>query len=139
MWRTMSQPPSPTFKPGLAGLATALAVAATLVAPGLASAASGHAAGKTRSFVCKGGASSCKAVVSIAGGASREKLRIALSDTDLKLISVIAKPNSVRGAYQLRGAKYSLGGSLYTVTLNAVQALPKGATLTFRFAVPLRG
>jgi hypothetical protein len=116
-------------------VAIALAVA-SLTAPGLAGAASGHAAGRTRSFVCKGGASSCRAVVSVAGGASREKLRIALSDTDLKLTGVAAKPKTIKGAYQLYGGKYSLGGSLYTVMLNAARAIPKGATLTFSFAAP---
>ncbi|HTZ64881.1 MAG TPA: hypothetical protein VMB51_12325 [Solirubrobacteraceae bacterium] len=120
-------------------IAAAVAVAlsmASLAAPGLAGAAPGRAAGRTRSLVCKGGASSCRAVVSVAGGASREKLRIALSDTDLKLTGVVAKPKTIKGAYQLYGGKYSLGGSLYTVMLNAVRAIPKGATLTFSFAAP---
>ncbi len=110
---------------------------ASLAASGPAGAASGRAAaGKTRSLVCRGGANSCRAVVSIARGASRERLRIALSDTDLKLTSVVAKPKTIKGAYQLYGGKYSLGGSLYTVMLNAVQAIPRGATLTFSFALP---
>ena len=97
---------------------------------------SGQAGGRTVSLRCKGGANSCKAVVSLAGGASREKLKIALSDTDLKLKSVAARPASIRGAYELSGGRYTLGGSLYTVTLNAVQAIPRGATLTLTFAVP---
>jgi hypothetical protein len=116
-------------------VAVVLAIA-SLATPALAGAASGRATGRTRSLVCRGGANSCKAVVSIAGGASRERLRIALSDTDLKLTSVLAKPKTIKGAYQLYGGKYSLGGSLYTVMLNAVEAIPKGATLTFSFAVP---
>jgi hypothetical protein len=97
---------------------------------------SGQAAGKTVSVVCRGGANACKAVVSVAGGASRERVRITLSDTDLKLARVVAKPKSIKGAYQLYGGKYSLGGSLYTVNLNAVQAIPRRATLTFEFSVP---
>lgn len=117
-------------------LATAALITASLAAPGLGAAATGRAAGKTRSLTCKGGASSCRAVVSVAGGASREKLRITLSDTDLKLTSVVAKPKTIKGAYQLYGGKYSLGGSLYTVMLNAVRAIPKGATLTLSFAAP---
>jgi hypothetical protein len=126
-----------------------MAAAATLIgvlaggaamAPGIASAsASGPAAaaaGKTRQIKCRGGSNSCKAVVSLAGGASRVKLVIALSDTNLKLKSVVAKPKSVKGAYELSGGKYSLGGSVYTVTLNAVQSIPKGSTLTLTFAAP---
>jgi hypothetical protein len=97
---------------------------------------SGRTAGKTVSVMCRGGGNACKAIVSVAGGASREKVRITLSDTDLKLARVVAKPKSIKGAYQLYGGKYSLGGSLYTVMLNAVQAIPRGATLTFQFTVP---
>jgi hypothetical protein len=118
-------------------LAMLVAGALALAAPGLAF--SGRAAGRTVSPKCKGGANSCKAVVSLAGGASREKLKIALTDTDLKLKSVVARPASIRGAYQLSGGRYSLGGSLYTVTLNAVQAIPRGATLTLTFAAPAPG
>jgi hypothetical protein len=117
----------------LAALTTCVALA--LGAAG-ASALSAEAAAKTLSLTCHGSANSCTAVVSLAGGASNKKLRIALSDTDLKLVGVIAKPAFVHGAYQLSRGTYSLGGSLYTATLNAVQSIPKGATLTLRFAVP---
>jgi hypothetical protein len=91
---------------------------------------------RARSIVCRGGGNSCTAVVSLAGGASNVKLRIALSDTDLKLVGRSVKPGSVRGAYSLSRGSYSLGGSLYTVTLNAVQSIPKGSTLTLKFAAP---
>ncbi|HWF31356.1 MAG TPA: hypothetical protein VG188_02235 [Solirubrobacteraceae bacterium] len=94
------------------------------------------AAGKVRSITCRGGSSSCSATVGLAGGASNVKLKIALSDTDLKLAKVAVKPSSVRGAYELSKGSYTLGGSLYTVTLNAVQSIPKGSTLTLTFAVP---
>jgi hypothetical protein len=101
-----------------------------------AGAVSASAAGKTVSVTCRGGGSSCSAVIGLAGGASNKKLRIALSDTDLKLVGRVVKPSSVRGAYSLSHGSYSLGGSLYTVTLNAVQSIPKGATLTLKFAEP---
>ena len=93
-------------------------------------------AAKVKSITCRGGGDSCAAVISLAGGASNVKLRITLSDTDLKLVSRVVKPSSVRGAYSLSKGSYSLGGSLYTVTLNAVQSIPKGSTLTLRFAAP---
>jgi hypothetical protein len=104
--------------------------------PCLALALPGAASAKTRSIVCRGGGGSCSAVVSVAGGASNVKLRIALSDSDLKLAGVVAKPANIKGAYELSHGSYSLGGSLYSVTLNAVRAIPRGATLTLRFAVP---
>jgi hypothetical protein len=95
-----------------------------------------RATAKTVSLVCHGGGNSCTAVVSLAGGASNEKLRIALSDTDLKLVGIVARPAFVHGAHLLSAGSYSLGGSLYTTTLNAAQSIPRGATLTLRFAVP---
>ncbi len=123
-----------------AALILSALVAAVLATPVVAFSGevAATAAAKTVSVTCKGNAVACKAVVSVAGGASNRKLRIALSDTDLKLSGVVAKPSSIRGAYELSGGSYSLGGSLYTVTLNAVQAIPRGATLTFNFAVPAR-
>ena len=116
-------------------LVALLAIALAGISASGAGAFSGQAA-KTRSLVCRGGGSSCSVVVSLAGGASNVRLRIALSDTDLKLIARSVRPSSVRGAYSLSRGSYSLGGSLYTVTLNAVQSIPKGATLTLRFAAP---
>jgi hypothetical protein len=112
----------------------ALASCAMLLCTLMADGAS--AAGKVRSITCRGGSSSCSATVGLAGGASNVKLKIALSDTDLKLAKVTVKPSSVRGAYELSKGSYSLGGSLYTVTLNAVQSIPKGAALTLKFAMP---
>jgi hypothetical protein len=94
------------------------------------------AATKVRSITCRGGGNSCSATIGLAGGASNVKLKIALSDTDLKLVGRVVKPSSVRGAYSLSHGAYSLGGSLYTVTLNAVQSIPKGSTLTLKFAAP---
>ncbi|MHB8233847.1 MAG: hypothetical protein ACYDHT_04265 [Solirubrobacteraceae bacterium] len=117
-------------------IATAACCLLLGAAVAVADGAVARAPGKTLSLTCRGGGSSCTAVVSLAGGASNEKLRIALSDTNLKLVGVTAKPGFVHGAYQLSRGSYSLGGSLYTATLNAVQSIPKGATLTLRFAVP---
>ena len=122
---------------GLVAALALLAAPATLAAPALA-------AGKTLKVKCLGGSSSCSAIVSLAGGASNKKLQIALSDTNLKLVGIVAKPTEVRGAYSLTGGKYSLGGSVFTVTLNAVQSIRKGATLTLKFsskgkAIKLKG
>src|ERR1700738_2274420 len=41
------------------------------------------------------------------------------------LVGASVKPSEVKGAYSLSKGGYSLGGSLYTVTLNAVQSIPK--------------
>ncbi len=108
--------------------------AAVLAAGVLAGLTASGASAKTVSLKCRGGSSSCSVTIGLAGGASNKKLAIALTDTNLKLVGVTAKPSIVKGAYSLSKPKYSLGGSLYTITLNAVQSIPKGATLTLKFA-----
>lgn len=121
------------------------AIAATLAATAALAASPGAlAAGKTVNVKCRGGSSSCNAVISLTGGASNKKLRITLTDTNFKLVGVVVKPAEVRGAYSLSGGKYSLGGSVFTVTLNAVGSIGKGATLTLKFsshgkAIKLKG
>ncbi len=115
-------------------LARATAVAGALIATA-ALAAPALAAPKTRDVTCKGNANACSAVVSLAGGASNVKLRIALTDTDFALTSTTVRPASVKGAYSLSKGSFSVGGSIYTTTLNAVRSIPKGATLTLRFGV----
>ena len=92
---------------------------------------------RTKTVRCRGGSSSCTAKVSIAGGASNEKLVIELTDTDLALVSVKANRSSLRGAYGLSEHRYRLGGSEYTVILNAAEA-PRGSFLTFTFRALVR-
>jgi hypothetical protein len=98
----------------------------------------GQANAQTKAVTCKGDDQSCTAVVRLAGGASNERLRIALPGTSLKLISATARPHWIHGAYSLTGGSYSLGGSRYTATLNAVQSMPKRARLTLLFEAPAR-
>ena len=112
------------------------AAVVVIMAGALAAIAAPGASAKTVSLKCRGGSSSCSVTISLAGGASNKKLRISLSDTDLKLVGRSVKPKEVKGAYSLSKGSYSLGGSVYNVTLNAVQSIPRGATLTLKFAVP---
>ena len=85
---------------------------------------------------CRGDADSCRARVSLAGGASNKKVVIDLTDTDLRLVS--GKPNrrSLRDAYGLFGQRLRAGGTRYAFRLDAVQSIRRGAylTLTFRSA-----
>jgi hypothetical protein len=96
--------------------------------------ASAGAAAKTLNVKCRGGGGACNAVIGLAGGASNRKVRITLTDTNFKLVGIVAKPAVVRGAYSLSGGRYSLGGSVFTVTLNAVGSIGKRATLTLKFS-----
>jgi pimeloyl-ACP methyl ester carboxylesterase len=82
---------------------------------------------------CRGGGDSCRATVSLAGGASDKRVTIELSDTDLRLVSVRPNRPSLRGAYGLFDQRLRRGGSEYTFGLNAVQSTPAGSYLVFTF------
>jgi pimeloyl-ACP methyl ester carboxylesterase len=82
---------------------------------------------------CRGGGDSCRARVSLAGGASNKRVTIELSDSDLRLVSVRPNRRSLRGAYGLFGQRLRSGGSQYLVRLNAVQSIPPGSDLIFTF------
>jgi hypothetical protein len=114
-----------------------LAPLAVLAAGALALPGAAGAAGSARA-VCRGTDQSCTATFSLAGGASNKTLTVQLSGTNLKLVHASATPAFVHGAYSLGRGRYSLGGSVYTTTLNAVQSIPKGAKLTLEFASPQR-
>ena len=82
---------------------------------------------------CRGGANSCRARVSLAGGASDKRVAIELSDTDLRLASVRPNRDSLRGAYGLSGNHLRAGGSEYVFRLNAAQSIPRGSDLLLEF------
>jgi|SRR5215213_8973493 len=117
-------------------LAVVSVTAAALVA--CATVLAGQATAQTTSVSCRGSEQSCTAVVGLFGGASNERLRVALPGTTLQLVSVTVRPHWAQGAYSLSRGRYSLGGSRYTATLNAVQSMPRGARLTLLFEAPTR-
>ncbi|HMJ01417.1 MAG TPA: hypothetical protein VK506_00665 [Conexibacter sp.] len=120
---------STTHRRRALGALLAAAVAALLALPAAASAAGSATA------VCRGGDSTCLATFSLAGGASNKRLTVELPGTNLKLVAHVVTPHWVAGAYSLSRGRYSLGGSVYTTTLNAVQSIPRGAKLRLEFAV----
>jgi len=126
--------PDGRFRSGVRASASRRLAAAVLAAGALAAITATGASAKTVTVKCRGGGSSCSATIGLAGGASSKKLKITLSDTNLKLVGISVKPAEVKGAYSLSKGSYSLGGSVYSVTLNAVQSIPKGATLTLKFS-----
>jgi hypothetical protein len=82
---------------------------------------------------CRGGSSACTARVSLAGGASNERVVIRLPSRGLRLVSVRPSDPSLRGAYSLSDQRERAGGREYVVTLSAVQSIPSGAYLAFTF------
>jgi hypothetical protein len=108
-------------------LASALAVAS------VAAAAPADGAAAARTVQCRGTDDVCRARVSLAGGASNERVVIRLTDTDLRLVSSRPNRSYLRGAYLVSNGRFRLGGSLYTFTLNAVGSIRVGSFLTFTF------
>lgn len=114
---------------------TLLTAALTGVPPALAApAAPADGAAAARTVQCRGTADLCRARVSLAGGASNERVVVQLPDTDLRLVSVRPNRSHLRGAYLVSNGRFRLGGSLFTFTLNAVQSIRVGSyfVLTFR-------
>jgi hypothetical protein len=119
--------------------ATVAAVAgctlAGLLAPG-AQAQSAEAAIGTATATCVGTEHLCGVSFSLAGGASNKRLNVRLPGTNMRLINRFATPMTVRTAYSLSAPRFSLGGSLWSVTLNAVASIRAPARLAFVFGDP---
>jgi hypothetical protein len=109
------------------------ALAAALAAASVAAAAPADSAASARIVKCRGSAVACVARVSLAGGASNERIVVRLSDTDFRLVSIKPNRRYLRGAYLVSDGRFRLGGSLYTFRLNAVQSIRVGSYLFLRF------
>jgi hypothetical protein len=119
---------------------TLRAAAAVVAATALAAATAGPAsAGGSATATCQGSDVICEATFNLAGGASDKKLTVRLPGTNLRLLATNATPGFVHGAYLLSGARFSVGGSVYTATLDAVQGIPRGARLILTFGHPSAG
>jgi hypothetical protein len=88
---------------------------------------------------CVGSDTICEATFSMSGGATNEKLTVRLPDTNFRLLAVNANPGYVHGAYLLTRGRFSVGGSVYTATLDAVQGMPQNARLILTFGHPSAG
>jgi hypothetical protein len=124
-----------TLHPGASRRIAILAASFAAIVP---TALAVQASAETRAVPCRGNDQSCRAVIGLAGGAGNVRLRVALPGTDLKLTALTARPHWIHGAYSLTRGRYSLGGSRYTATLNAVQSIPRGARLILLFEAPVR-
>ncbi|MDQ6915024.1 MAG: hypothetical protein M3155_04350 [Actinomycetota bacterium] len=113
--------------------AALVALATTLLSAALASSA---VAAGSATAPCRGSARLCTANFSLAGGASDKRLTVQLPGTSFVLLAANAKPAFVHGAYRLSAGRFSLGGSVYTVSLDAVEAIPPGSVLSLSFTKP---
>jgi hypothetical protein len=82
---------------------------------------------------CRGGASLCRARVSLAGGASDKRVRIDLPFNGLGLVSVQPNRGLFLGAYGLADQRLQGDGLHYTARLYAAQSIPNGSWLVFTF------
>lgn len=88
----------------------------------------------SQTISCRGTVRSCKAQVSIAGGASNREVTIRLPGRKLRLRSVKAVPARCRGTYLLSDGHSLDRGSEYRVDLNALRSDPRGSHLLLTFA-----
>jgi hypothetical protein len=111
------------------------AVLAGVLAAGAVGAAPAGAAG-IRNVTCRGNSDGCVASLSIAGGATNQTVRVVLNDTDYVRAGrrVINLPGSPRGKVSMKNGRFSLGGSVFTFTLNAAKSNPRGSRLILLFA-----
>ncbi len=115
-------------------LATAVAVGAAFV-PANAAAPTTGTVGRATQVSCVGTSTSCTATVSLAGGASNEKIAINLPAKGLRLVSAKPTNSNLDGSYLVSNQASKAGGRQYTFTLSAAEA-PKGSALKFTFRKP---
>src|SRR5215210_2983699 len=84
---------------------------------------------------CVGSEHLCGVSFSLVGGASNKRLTANLPGTNMHVLNIFPIPGSLRGAYRLSAPRFSLGGSVYSVTLNAVSSIRVGR-LAFVFGDP---
>jgi hypothetical protein len=109
------------------------AVLGGVLAAGAIAAAPAGAAGTTN-VNCRGGADGCVAVVKIAGGVTNRTVNVRLSDTDFRMVGRRVVPGSSKGKFSTKNGHFSLGGSVFTFTLNAAKSNPGGARIILLFA-----
>jgi hypothetical protein len=91
-----------------------------------------------RAVTCLGGERVCTAHISLRGGADDKRIQVKLPGTNLKLAARVPTPPATRKLFSVSGGDYSLGGSVYTFTLDTDRSFGKGAWLALTFRDPAR-
>ena len=86
-----------------------------------------------RVVTCEGSPRSCRARISLAGGARNREIVIRLTSSDLSLRSVTSPPRQKRPAYSLTDGHFAQSSSEYVVTLNAPAPSPSRSHLILTF------
>jgi hypothetical protein len=118
------------------GVVAAATLVATTASVPASAATTGHAPPAPARHVthvsCKGTSTACTASVSLAGGASNERVAIVLPSTGLRLTGVKPNHRTLKGSYLVSDQHLRADGRTYAFTLNAARA-PRGSALTFTF------
>jgi hypothetical protein len=91
-----------------------------------------------RAVTCLGGERVCTAHISLRGGADDKRIQVKLPGTNLKLAARVPTPPATRTLFAISDGDYSLGGSVYTFTLDTDRSFGKGAWLALTFRDPAR-
>lgn len=84
---------------------------------------------------CTGTATSCTATVSLAGGASNERVVIQLPQAGMRVKSLRPTSADLDGSYLISDQSSYAGGHKYAFTMSAAEA-PRGSALKVRFTKP---
>ena len=114
---------------------SAAVVAGAVLAPASGAAANAASSGRATQVSCVGSTTSCTASVSLAGGASNERVVITLPSTDMRLVSWKTTSANLAGAYIVSHQVSKAGGRQYAFTLSAAEA-PAGSALKLTFRKP---
>ena len=91
-----------------------------------------------KAVTCLGGERVCTAHISLRGGADDKRIQVKLPGTNLKLAARVPTPPATRKLFSMSDGDYSLGGSVYTFTLDTDRSFGKGAWLALTFRDPAR-
>ena len=105
----------------------------TTAAPAETATASTSTTAVAKTIPCVGAAEACSVKVPLGGGAANERIAIELTGTNMGEPTIEVDPED-QGAYDIRDAEFTTGGSIYAFTLDAVESIPEGVNLEMTFA-----
>ncbi len=82
---------------------------------------------------CVGAEEACSAKIGLGGGRSDVVINVALTGTNMGAPTFTPSSADLKGAYEIRDATFTTGGSVYSFTLNAVESIPDSGYVTLNF------
>ncbi len=83
---------------------------------------------------CVGAEEACSAKIGLGGGRSDVVINVELTGTNMGAPTITPSSADLKGAYEIRDATFTTGGSVYSFTLNAVESIPDSGYVTLDFA-----